>query len=186
LIEKVRSRLSGMLKAAAFATTRAARGSGPVTEPRLVGLDALRVVGALLVFWVHVTPFVLGGDGTEWPSYNGRLGVYVFFALSGYLLTRQLLPGADIGRYLLTRAARILPAYWFAVIGITLLTGTPFAVENPLRYLTMTQAWVAPTYGPLNPTWTLSVEALFYLVLPLLMMVLRKRLGLLAVAHCNR
>ncbi len=147
---------------------------------RSLGLDALRVLGALLVFWVHVVPFAFRSP-LGWPASNGRLGVYVFFALSAYLLTRQLLPGADLTRYFVARAVRILPAYWAAVVGITLVTGTPFALQQPIRYLTMTQAWFPATGGPLNPTWTLSVEALFYMLLPLLVVLLRRRWGIAAL-----
>jgi peptidoglycan/LPS O-acetylase OafA/YrhL len=150
-----------------------------------LGLDALRTVGALLVFVVHVLPFAFGTAGREMQPENGRLGVYMFFALSGYLLTHQLLPGVDLPRYFVARAARIMPAYLVAVVGITILTGTPFAIQNPVRYLTMTQAWFPPSYGPLNPTWTLSVEALFYVALPVLLIVLRHRLGPLVLVAAS-
>jgi len=106
---------------------------------------------------------------------HGYRGVVVFFVLSGYLVGRPFLVGeVAIPGYLLRRAARILPAYLIALVGITLLTGNRLFLDHPVAYLTLTQN-LDPRLlatGVLAPAWTLHLEAWFYLLLPLLMAAL--------------
>src|SRR3954452_5074760 len=96
----------------------------------LLGGDGLRAIAALMIFFGHV--FVNADPGAAFENYGwakevvGRLdfGLGLFFALSGYLITRPFLRSFildtkrwAIGRYALTRALRILPAFYvFAAI----------------------------------------------------------------------
>ena len=113
-----------------------------------------------------------------------RLGLVLFFVLSGYLLfgpwVRAALAGGPAprtGAYLLRRVARIVPAYWVAVAGsIALVWGladTPGVRLPPVQdlwlFAVFGQNFTTPTLLKLNaPLWTLAVEASFYVVLPLL------------------
>jgi peptidoglycan/LPS O-acetylase OafA/YrhL len=113
-----------------------------------------------------------------------RLGLVFFFVLSGYLLYRAFaragLTGegrVDVRRYARRRIARIVPAYWVATLGaIALLwggTATPGirlpAVSDLPLFAVFGQNYSLDTIMRLNPvTWTLCVEAAFYVLLPLL------------------
>jgi peptidoglycan/LPS O-acetylase OafA/YrhL len=119
------------------------------------------------------------------PDYvlnEGRLGLVLFFVLSGYLLYRPwvgaALSGGDSprrGAYLLRRGARIVPAYYLALLGsVALLWGAggtpgvrlPPATDLPL-FAVFAQNYSHSALLSLDPpTWTLSIEASFYLVLP--------------------
>jgi len=105
--------------------------------------DALRASAALGVLGYHV---MAAGGGTLEPLdalfAHGFRGVVVFFVLSGYLVSRPFmvrrvaLPG-----YLLRRAARIMPAYLVALVGITLLTGDRLFPTHPLAYYLSRRTW---------------------------------------------
>jgi peptidoglycan/LPS O-acetylase OafA/YrhL len=137
---------------------------------RSSGLDGLRAFASVLVVAFHLNtvsgvsfgpldPIIRGGDS----------GVYLFFALSGYLLYRPFVRGpVDVGSYGLKRAGRIIPGYFVALAGLTLLTGSRLPIEHPLPYLTMSASYDIPLRGFLGNAWTLSAEVLFYLSLPLL------------------
>lgn len=106
-----------------------------------------------------LNPFVLGGD----------TGVWVFFALSGYLLYKPFLTRkVDLRSYGIKRAARILPGYYVALVALVVLTGSRLPIEQPLPYLTMSASYDIPLRGFLGNAWTLSAEILFYVSLPLL------------------
>src|SRR4029079_4496393 len=111
---------------------RAPRGDGGPSGagPPVAALDALPRVGATMVVATHVA-FATGRTATgPFHALLGRLdvGVAVFFALSGFLLfrpyaaaERQTGPAIPTSRYLIRRAARILPAYWLLVAAGLLL-----------------------------------------------------------------
>ena len=106
---------------------------------RFTAGDGLRALAAMFVLVFHAGIATLiwslgkgsvSGEGTTAqfkpifgvlaPEFvNMRAGIYIFFALSGYLLTRTFLaaytlgtPLPSISRYLRNRALRIIPAFW--------------------------------------------------------------------------
>ena len=120
-------------------------------------------------------------------------GVVLFFALSGFLLYRPIVAAVvdgralpDVRRYLGNRAKRILPAYWviLVVIGVVLpaaLTHGPGGpkdlvlgrlTDDPqdlLTNATFTQNWFGGSMDTgIGPAWTLAIEVVFYLSLPVL------------------
>jgi peptidoglycan/LPS O-acetylase OafA/YrhL len=92
-------------------------------------LDGLRGLAALGVLTLHVWMFtVQGAHGRDelvsLLTGELRLGVVLFFVLSGYLLAGPWVasalddrPTPRLGRFAVKRAARIVPAYWAAMIG---------------------------------------------------------------------
>ena len=144
-------------------------------------LDGLRALAVLSVLVFHL-------DGLR----GGYLGVDVFFVLSGYLITGQLLAERDrTGRVSLTRfyarrAFRLLPAFWLlAAVGFTVvvLLGTGSADERDeflrglvasLLYLNNYWQVVRQNMGAgwLGHTWSLSLEEQFYLLWPLALVAL--------------
>ena len=123
---------------------------------------------------------------------NGYVGVDLFFALSGFLITTLLYEEWDragrisLRRFYGRRARRLLPALGL-LIAVALLvdmlcypmTGWPFA-EKALTSLLFVNNWLAATghagdLGSLNPTWSLAQEEQFYLVWPLVLLLLLRR-----------
>ena len=128
------------------------------------GLDAIRLAGAALVFASHgarAAGIDLAGRGEA----LGPLGVGMFFVLSGYLIPKAWgqRPGTT---YFWGRGLRILPGYWFALIGLVLVTGHPAGPDA----LVMLQPMGAPN-AILGVAWTLRIELVFYALVPLLAML---------------
>ena len=154
---------------------------------RSAGLDALRAIACALVVGFHL--HTVGGVGFGPANVvlaGGDNGVYIFFALSGYLLYRPFIGRpVDLGAYAIKRAARILPGYYIALVGLTVLTRSALPVDHPVPYLAIAASYSIPLRGFLGSAWTLSAEVLFYVSLPLLARLARGRevgvLGALAV-----
>ncbi|WP_320671703.1 acyltransferase family protein [Patulibacter defluvii] len=164
----------------------ARRPSPTPSAGRLGALDGLRGLAAVGIVAVHVWMFVLGDGGR--PERTGvdvlisqlRLAVPLFFVLSGFLIFRPFAAAALEGRpapplvpYALRRVARIVPAYWVAILGSAVLLawiGHPQAItvrELP-SFLLFLQNYDATTVGGLNPpSWTVVVEVSFYAAVPL-------------------
>ncbi|MBF6621221.1 MAG: acyltransferase [Patulibacter sp.] len=109
-----------------------------------------------------------------------RLGMPMFFVLSGFLIFRPFAAAAIDGRdnpdttkYAIRRIARIVPAYWPAIlipaVGLALLDhGQARPVEQLPIYLLFAQNYVPATSQGLNPpTWTIVVEVSFYVAVPI-------------------
>lgn len=147
-------------------------------------LDGLRGLAIVLVMLMHTGILA-----------NGFVGVDLFFALSGFLITTLLCEewqhrGAiDLRRFYERRARRLLPALTLVVLFSALtnlfvyrLTGWPFQTKT-LTTLLFLNNWVAASghsapLGGLNPTWSLAQEEQFYLVWPLLLVwMVRHRFG---------
>jgi acetyltransferase len=158
---------------------------------RAAGVDGLRALAALSVVCFHVwlyrfpDPTRIRRSGLlDDVLSDFRLGLLLFFVLSGFLLYRGFARAAlrrdgpvDVGGYALRRAARILPAYYLAMLGsFALLWGArgtpgvrlPDGGDLPL-FAVFAQNYSSHTILTFNPvTWTLCLEVLFYALLPLL------------------
>jgi peptidoglycan/LPS O-acetylase OafA/YrhL len=150
-------------------------------------LDGVRAVSILLVILSH-----LGLDHVV----PGAFGVTLFFFISGYLITRQLLTQINaagrigLGRFYLRRALRLVPAslaYVMVSGGLYTLAGgrTPgLAWAAALLYgANYYQLWIGfettltGVRQPFNILWSLAIEEHFYLAWPVLLsLVWRKRL----------
>lgn len=160
--------------------TQAVLAQRPTSTSRgfVPALDGMRGLAAAAVVVTHVA-FQTGATSTPvlgrvWGRFD--LAVAVFFALSGFLLWRPHAAAAHgfgaapgTGRYLLHRAARILPVYWLVVCVVLLFLpgagggGTVWAAN-----LALVQVFVPLTLTDgLTQMWSLSVEVAFYLLLPL-------------------
>ncbi|RDI63164.1 acyltransferase family protein [Nocardia pseudobrasiliensis] len=146
--------------------------------PALEGMRALAALGVVLT---HVA-FQTGASGVPvlgrvWGRFD--MAVAVFFGLSGFLLWRPHAAAArghgsapPARRYLLHRAARILPAYWVVVCAVLILL--PSAAHSAGRRVWLANLTLLQVFVPLTLTdgltqmWSLSVEVAFYLALPAL------------------
>ena len=157
--------------------------------PYLPGLDGMRALAVVAVMVYHANSSWLPG---------GFLGVEVFFVISGYLITLLLIGehertgGVALGQFWVRRARRLLPALFTLLIGVTIYTALfrrdalgqlRGDVIASLAYVSnWYQIWVGQGYtasgdfAPLRHLWSLAVEEQFYLLWPLVM-VLLLRLG---------
>jgi peptidoglycan/LPS O-acetylase OafA/YrhL len=110
-------------------------------------------------------------------------GVMLFFCLSGYLLYRPFVDGrVHLRGFFRLRAARILPAYLVALIGVTVLSGDPMFLQRPMTFLLLAQNYDPNTWqGFLGVSWTLVLEAQFYVTLPVIAWVVARSAVRLAV-----
>jgi peptidoglycan/LPS O-acetylase OafA/YrhL len=151
----------------------------PPGNPRFPLLDPLRAVAALAIVVTHTAE--LGGFNREhWlGAWTVRLdsGVAIFFVLSAFLLYRPFVAarldgrdGPSVRRYARRRALRILPAYWVAVVALGLLDAehTPGVFGRDWWvYFGLLQSWSQETIiQGVGVAWSLSVEAAFYVLLP--------------------
>lgn len=137
---------------------------------RSSGLDGLRALAAVVVVLFHLQTVSGVSFGPLDPLvHGGDTGVFVFFALSGYLLYKPFVGReVDLVSYGAKRAGRIVPGYLVALVGLALLTGSRLPLEHPLPYLAIASSYDLGLRGFLGNAWTLSAEVLFYLSLPLI------------------
>jgi peptidoglycan/LPS O-acetylase OafA/YrhL len=159
--------------------------------PYLPGIDALRAIAVLAVFFYHAQ--------VSWMP-GGFLGVDVFFVISGYLITSLLLREfrrgghVRLGRFWLRRAQRLLPAVGVLVavcmIAVTILEpdridslrgdalSSLFYFAN-WHFIYSHQSYFEQFQAPslFTHLWSLSVEEQFYLFWPLAFATGMKLLG---------
>lgn len=136
--------------------------------------DGIRAVAILLVFIQHFAYFI----GKKINA--GFLGVDLFFVLSGYLITGILLKSKGPFRLRFTnfigrRALRIFPLY-YAVLIILYVLDTPGVREWSLYLFTYTYNYASVYFNiphtPVVHFWSLSVEEQFYLLWPIIVLLL--------------
>jgi peptidoglycan/LPS O-acetylase OafA/YrhL len=160
---------------------------------RVASLTGIRGVAALLVVLTHAA-YTTGkySQGYLGLVYSRmEIGVPIFFVLSGFLLFRPWVKAAATGspppsvrRYAWHRVRRIMPAYVVTVVAAYLVYHFRIAGPNPghtwlglFRNLTLTQIYTDHylfryLHQGLTQMWSLAVEVAFYVVLPLLAVLL--------------
>jgi len=143
-------------------------------------VDSVRAIAALTIFFFHIC-FHLGLLSADTLSrYLGNLnvGVPIFFVVSGFLIYRPFVAArfAAAGSppaapYAIRRAMRIIPAYWVALVIVTLILGLEATVFTPsgiVTYFGFLQAYdLSTVIGGIGQAWTLSIEVSFYVALPI-------------------
>jgi peptidoglycan/LPS O-acetylase OafA/YrhL len=155
-------------------------------------LDGLRGLAILLVVFYHNFGFIR-------YFIFGWLGVDLFFVLSGFLITDILLKTRGQEHYLrnfyLRRILRIFPLYYATLVVLLLivpaldprLLNLQYFIDNQVWLWTYLQNWLYIFNPPpsdslaLNHFWSLAVEEQFYLVWPLLIMLIKNPRWLLGV-----
>jgi peptidoglycan/LPS O-acetylase OafA/YrhL len=146
-------------------------------------LDGLRGIAILLVVVYHNFGFI------NYSSF-GWLGVDLFFVLSGFLITDILMNTVGQDGYLknfyIRRVLRIFPLYYLCLIifllilpRFSLLPDSDYYVSNQAWLWTYLQNWLYIFRGndstvSLHHLWSLAVEEQFYLVWPLVILIVRK------------
>ncbi|WP_244304524.1 acyltransferase family protein [Leucobacter viscericola] len=164
--------------------------SSPAPTARFAGLDGLRAIAVALVLVYHLFPTLLPG---------GFLGVDVFFAISGFLITSLLLRELNqhgkirLVAFWRRRARRLLPALALVLLVCTTLallvggdllfgigsqiTGAALFMSNWLFIANGADYFARDTPELFRNTWSLSIEEQFYILLPLLLLALWRLRG---------
>lgn len=152
-------------------------------QPRLIGLDLLRLLAVVLVLGRHMP-----AAPESWPAartmplqlwnQGGWVGVDLFFVLSGFLVSGLLFTEfksrghLGIGRFYMRRGWKIYPPF-FALIATTvvvdLITRRPIPAAALASEVFFFQSYVP---GLWHHTWSLAVEEHFYIMLPLTLAVI--------------
>ena len=164
-------------------------GAAPTKTPfrHIPALDGLRGAAVLAVLLFH------GGLLT-----GGYLGVDLFFVLSGFLITSLLLIEVGdsgkvaLGSFWARRARRLLPALLLVLVGVSLYAvfiarpvdmeqirndglGTLFYVANWHTIIHGSNYWdIALAPSPLQHTWSLAIEEQFYLIWPMVVLLVAR------------
>ncbi len=177
----------------------------PVNPPpwaasgRVPGLDGLRAVSIGLVLLCHSTPAIrrAGLPGLANLVRESKVGVDVFFVISGFLITLLLLRESDrdgsisLRRFFARRALRILPAFVAYLLFVAALDLAGIVRTTRVDWLaastyTINWTWLFRHHPPwvFGHLWSLSVEEHFYLIWPAALAWLGRRralVGLMAV-----
>lgn len=155
-------------------------------------IDGLRALSVIAVVIYHAK--FLFGDSTLMTG--GYIGVDIFFVISGYLICKIILREAlenrfSFSQFYARRARRILPAL-FVVMAVTLAYAWSIVLPKEMKELSGSALaslafgsniwfWLEDSYTaapsllkPLLHTWSLSVEEQFYLVFPVVLLVILK------------
>ena len=154
--------------------------------PRLGGLDGLRGLAVIAVVVFHLWPDLLPG---------GFIGVSVFFTLSGFLITRGLLDGidrnsgVDLRAFWGRRIRRLWPAS-AACLALIVAVWLAFDWMNrPIsqdvfasflqvanwRFLATGKAYGLADPSPVAHFWSLAIEEQLYLLVPVVVLLARRR-----------
>jgi peptidoglycan/LPS O-acetylase OafA/YrhL len=144
-----------------------------VSSPeRLPVLDGLRAISILLVLATHMLP--LGPKLLLLNDTAGAMGMSLFFALSGFLITSALICNLDIYDFMVKRLTRIVPlAYTYAILVFTFVHFDP----EDMFYTTSFLANYFPEHliSYNAHFWSLCVEIHFYLAIALIVSVAGQR-----------
>jgi peptidoglycan/LPS O-acetylase OafA/YrhL len=164
--------------------------AGAASMRRIPSLDGLRALSIFLVLALHsiqrlevTTPVSFFWVGI----FNGGTGVFIFFVISGYLITSLLLRehekrgSVSLRGFYFRRAMRILPPL-YAYVGILLLLGWAGKLEvfklDIISALFFFHDYAPSFMWPLEHFWSLSIEEQFYLLWPVILLYCLRRPGL--------
>jgi peptidoglycan/LPS O-acetylase OafA/YrhL len=157
----------------------------PPGNPRFPLIDSLRALAAISVVVYHTAYASLASFVAWYRPVVGHLdvGVPLFFAISGFLLYRPFAAAHFKGGarprtrdYLRRRVLRIVPAYWLALTVLAIYPGLVGVFgTGSWRYYGFLQIYDSDTVlAGLPQSWSLAVEATFYLALPVYAIAIRR------------
>ena len=163
-------------------------------------IDGLRFLAVLMVIIYHIRINILGIN----IFHGGFVGVDIFFVISGYLITKIIVTDLEKGKFNIfyffeRRSRRILPlllfvSIFFLIIG-TLITNGEYLLEfsrtvvsSIFFYSNYFFLFREVEYGlgansenPFIHTWSLSIEEQYYILFPIILILLRKYFNLIKV-----
>lgn len=144
------------------------------SSERFDHIDAMRAVAVILVMWTHYAERFVPLAGSQYVldtlqrSVNfGRIGVVIFFAVSGMLIPTSLHGeiGAGTKRFLIRRFLRLYPAYWLALPAGYFVHWYLFDKAMDIHGFLANVTMIPVAFGEsliLPHGWTLETELYFY------------------------
>jgi peptidoglycan/LPS O-acetylase OafA/YrhL len=157
---------------------------------RIPSIDGLRALSIFLVLALHTLQHFGISHHVSFMWYaifDGGTGVYIFFVISGYLITSLLLNeqqkrgSVSMRGFYLRRAMRILPPLYVYVAVIALLGWAGRLVLDRIDILSslfFVRNYVSSSMWSLEHFWSLSTEEQFYLIWPTILLLYLRKHGL--------
>lgn len=146
----------------------------PVDRGRLDHIDAMRAIAVLLVMWTHYAEMFapiagsqLALNALQRSADFGRVGVVIFFGVSGMLIPTSLrgMPREGSRRFLIRRFLRLYPAFWLSLPIGYLAYWTLFGQQLNMASLIANVTMIPSAFGKvpvMGHYWTLETELYFY------------------------
>lgn len=154
----------------------------------LPGVDVVRLVAVAAVLYSHIAFYLIDDLGTGWwgidltyevlvkgaglNQHLSSVGVTAFMMLTGMLVTRSAIR-QDRRKFLIARAARLLPAFWVAILAAVVLVWlgingtfsghTTVSVSDAFLSFFLGAFFLKPQVIVLGVVWTLAAQISFYL-----------------------
>lgn len=151
-------------------------------DRRVYGLDILRALAIIIVIFAHGGT-LLPKKAAELQEYFLVDGVFLFFVLSGFLIGGILIKTLEqkkatiknLFNFWIRRWFRTIPNY-FLILTVLIIIGFTFhdgiGGANPLQYFFFLQNFSYPHPQFFSEAWTLSVEEWFYLITPIILVLM--------------
>lgn len=141
--------------------------------PYVPALDGVRALSICLVLAAHMLP--LGPKVLALNGMAAKMGMSLFFCLSGFLIVSMIHRNPDVVTFLTRRVLRIVPAVVMYMLVLWALLGISGQVIA-INLMFMTNYWTAGLGGgPLGHMWSLAVEVHFYAAAALCTLFLGRR-----------
>ncbi|WP_196597758.1 acyltransferase family protein [Aliivibrio fischeri] len=149
---------------------------------KILSIQILRGIAAWLVVFHHYNQAFFSWDMSnsflgEWfgvfSHHYGKLGVDIFFVISGFIIYLSVEKNNNVKKFVLNRISRVVPTYWFYTFILLLLTFIiPSYIRSEWNSISLLQSLFfinnenpSPSLGEyplLTVGWTLNFEMLFY------------------------
>ncbi|MEO9827671.1 MAG: acyltransferase [Paracoccaceae bacterium] len=132
-------------------------------------LDGVRAASIILVLLAHTAP--LGPKVWMLNAMAGRMGMALFFCLSGFLIVNMLYHRPDVPAFLTKRVMRIVPALFLYLTALFLFLDLP--LQSVILNLTFLSNYATEGLegGPVGHLWSLCVEMHFYTAISLAVLI---------------
>lgn len=173
-----------MLKASCRLSFLAKRLHDMHPQSRIPSIDILRFAAVLLVLGNHASVLIQYYEYGPWVRMltqlwkdTGWIGVDLFFVLSGFLVSSLLFRNPErinVRKFLIRRGFKIYPAF-YVLIGATfafdVLSSKPIVASHYYSEIFFVQNYAFQIWPH---TWSLAVEEHFYILLPFLLLLLKR------------
>ncbi|MFL5741795.1 MAG: acyltransferase family protein [Flavisolibacter sp.] len=156
----------------------------PRKRPHIPALDGLRGVANIMVVFYHNFPILYPYLFFSW------LAMDIFFVMSGYLITDILIKTIGTRHFMRNfyarRLLRVFPLYFLSLVILLLILPLllrfsfpiDYFISNQVYFWTFLQNWLLifhphPNESYLNHLWSMAVEEQFYLLWPLVFVLVR-------------
>ena len=155
-----------------------------LSKKRNFGLDVIRASAIIMVIMAHIAPFFSSQPLIYNLFYHaGLYGVELFFVLSGYLIGQIVLKKMvnslsvkTIKTFYMRRWLRTLPLFYFVLIILVFVANITQPDKNlHLLHFVFLQNFHPIESGFFGVSWSLSIEEWFYLLLPVLFLISKKK-----------